>query len=641
MKRVLAYVLAFVLCLSAMSFAVSAAGAQINMGSAQALPGEQITVNLSISDNPGIAYLKLKVSYDAESLALVGTENAGVLTGTYTTSKTMDTNPYVLQWMGAENAKGNGTIASLTFTVKETAKSGNYTVSITVEECYDQEFEDVALAAVSGEIEVLSKECIHTDKTETPAKSAECLQAGNHKYFTCDSCGAVFKADGITKTTAEGEVIPALGHDLSAADCVSAEKCRREGCGYVSGSALGHSFTDYKSNNDATCTADGTKTAKCERCDVTDTVADAGSAKGHSFVNDTCSVCGYEKAHTHNMTKTDAKAVTCTEAGNVTYYTCSGCGKLFADDKGEEEIVDVVLPALGHSFTNYKSNNDATCTEDGTKTAKCERCDVTDTVADAGSAKGHSFVGDTCTVCGFVQEHVHSMTKTEAVEATCHQNGNQEYWYCADCDSVFADAEGRYLTNRKNVIIPATKGLTYVPAAEGCHVPGTAEYWYCVECEAVFADAAGIMLTNRKNLETAPTCELVHMDAVDPCHNNGTLEYWFCPKCEAVFADAEGKQLTNRMNLTIPAIEGALQHFEAVAATKDKDGIQEHWYCEGCDCYFTDAEGKYNVAYKSLIIPAIEVPQTGDPIMLWVVLAVVSVMGVVCTVALGKRKFFA
>ena len=38
---------------------------------------------------------------------------------------------------------------------------------------------------------------------------------------------------------------------------------------------------EYKYNNDATCTADGTKTAKCDRCDATDTVVDPDSKKGH------------------------------------------------------------------------------------------------------------------------------------------------------------------------------------------------------------------------------------------------------------------------------------------------------------------------------------------------------------------------
>ena len=47
--------------------------------------------------------------------------------------------------------------------------------------------------------------------------------------------------------------------------------------------------------------------------------------------------------------------------------------------------------AAGKTFLlfcgNYVSNNDATCTADGTKTAKCDRCDATDTVTDAGTVK--------------------------------------------------------------------------------------------------------------------------------------------------------------------------------------------------------------------------------------------------------------
>ena len=46
----------------------------------------------------------------------------------------------------------------------------------------------------------------------------------------------------------------------------------------------GHNFISYISNGDATCTADGTKTATCANgCGATDTIADTGSAKGHTF----------------------------------------------------------------------------------------------------------------------------------------------------------------------------------------------------------------------------------------------------------------------------------------------------------------------------------------------------------------------
>lgn len=89
--------------------------------------------------------------------------------------------------------------------------------------------------------------------------------------------------------------------------------------------ALGHSFTDYVYNNDATCQADGTETAKCDRCDATDTRTAAG-------------------------TKVD------------------------------------------HSYGEYVYNNDATCTEDGTETASCiYGCGTTDTRTAADTATGHDW----------------------------------------------------------------------------------------------------------------------------------------------------------------------------------------------------------------------------------------------------------
>lgn len=54
----------------------------------------------------------------------------------------------------------------------------------------------------------------------------------------------------------------------------------------------------------------------------------------------------------HKLTKTEAKAPSCTEDGNQAYWTCGTCGKLFADGEGKTEITldSTVLPALGHDY---------------------------------------------------------------------------------------------------------------------------------------------------------------------------------------------------------------------------------------------------------------------------------------------------
>ncbi len=162
----------------------------------------------------------------------------------------------------------------------------------------------------------------------------------------------------------------------------------------------GHSFTSYVSNGDATCIADGTKTAKCDRCDLTDTVTDEGTKTAHkfeSYVSDGNATC------TEDGTKT-ARCETCNAADTV-------------EDAGSKKA---------HSFLNYISNGDATCMKDGTKTSKCDGCDLTDTVTDVGSKKAHKF-----------SEY------TDNNDATCTSDGTET----AKCDT-----EGCTETHTKSVL---------------------------------------------------------------------------------------------------------------------------------------------------------------------------------------------
>ena len=109
------------------------------------------------------------------------------------------------------------------------------------------------------------------------------------------------------------------------------------------GSALGH-------------TASGTwgKDANyhwtvCTRCGA------KGNLTAHSFdANGICTVCGGSKqdSHTHSshLSRVPAKAATCTQEGNISYYICD-CGMWFTDVTCTTAITDqqsVVLPAAGH-----------------------------------------------------------------------------------------------------------------------------------------------------------------------------------------------------------------------------------------------------------------------------------------------------
>jgi len=134
---------------------------------------------------------------------------------------------------------------------------------------------------------------------------------------------------------------------------------------------------------------------------------------------------------------TEATSATCDKAGNIAYWTCVGCGKYFADAEGKTEIEkdSWTIKALGHSFTKYESDGNATCTEDGTKTAKCNRCDAKDTVKDEGTA-GHTLV------------------KVDEVPATKEATGVKAHWTCKTCKKIYADAEGKTETTLEALTIP-------------------------------------------------------------------------------------------------------------------------------------------------------------------------------------------
>lgn len=119
--------------------------------------------------------------------------------------------------------------------------------------------------------------------------------------------------------------------------------------------------------------------------------------------------------HTHAMVKTEAKAATCEEDGNIEYYTCSKCGKKYNDEAGTRELTDeeIIIEAAGHSFgTEWKSDADSHWHEcicgkrndEGSHTFGDWTITKEATAAEDGSRERE------CSVCGYVQ--------TETISAT-------------------------------------------------------------------------------------------------------------------------------------------------------------------------------------------------------------------------------
>jgi len=237
------------------------------------------------------------------------------------------------------------------------------------------------------------------------ASEATCTKIGQTDGFFCSICN---------QTIISATETPALGHDLvyheaQAATCTNIGWTAYETCSRCSHSTYSeipvqqHNFVVYTSNNDATCTKDGTETASCDfGCGDSDTRTVVGSAKGHSYT-------GYTPNH-------DA---TCQKNGTETALCDNGCGTT-----STRTIPD---STVAHLFSNYISNNDASCETDGSETAQCSYgCGNSDTRTAVGSLKGHSF------------------TNYESNnDATCQKNETET----ASCDNGCGESNTRTIEN--------------------------------------------------------------------------------------------------------------------------------------------------------------------------------------------------
>ena len=295
---------------------------------------------------------------------------------------------------------------------------------------------------------------------------------------TCTTEGVkTFKCQcGETKT----EEVPALGHDKENVEAKEAtctekgwkayEKCKREGCDYSTYeeiAAKGHT-EGTPVTTAATCTAAGSTVVKCTVC------------------NEVISTTPIEKLeHTSNDGVVTTEP-TCTEEGEKT-FSCTVCNTVLSTEKvpatghsygdlkttaatcekdGEEykvcsvcnyKNVERTLAKLGHNFKGTETVvQQATCTEKGSKTIKCTRCEKTTTEEIA--AKGHTETSVTtaatctaagstvvkCTVCNAVisETPIEKLGHTSndgviTTEPTCTKEGEKTF-SCTVCNTVLS-----------------------------------------------------------------------------------------------------------------------------------------------------------------------------------------------------------
>ena len=443
---------------------------------------------------------------------------------------------------------------------------------------------------------------------KTAAREATCTAEGNIDYWTCSVCKKIFRDEqGTAEISAEATKIGKKSHTLAKTEAVAAT-CTAEGkiehwtcskCGKVFSDEEGSSeittgvITDKISHTlnktaarEATCTAEGNIDYwTCLVCD-----------KIFSDAQGTTEISAEEtkiKIKSHNLTKTEAVAATCTTAGNSAYWTCGTCWKHFSDAEGKTEIEtgSWVIGASGHSLTAIPAKA-ATCTEAGNNAYwTCETCKKYFSDSEGKTEiEANSWIR---------QATGHDMTVTAAKAATCTEAGNSAYWTCETCKKYFSDSEGKTEINADSWIRQAT-GHDMTATAEKaatCTEAGNSAYWTCETCKDHFSDSEGKMKIEAGSWVTQAALG----------HDFGEWTQTTAPTCMAVGTET---RYCSRCDATetrpVDALEHNLSRTEPKAATCTEDGNPEYWTCSLCGNHFHDAAGtSIFTDQESTVIPSL------------------------------------
>ena len=233
-----------------------------------------------------------------------------------------------------------------------------------------QKMETVKLPALGHNYNSATVEWVGTDfmKGKVTYECTRCYPGdeGHFKYDDVDAVVKVVKEPTCLKDGEERHFISASIDGVEVAQKMEPVKLP----------VLGHDFTKKDAAHVTFAFAEDGKTAvatiRCDRCNETTTENVICTAKVTT-------------------------PATCTEKGTTTYTATCGTAS--------ETTTRQDVPALGHSFTNYVYNGDATCDGDGTETAKCDRCDATDTIVASNTAHCALHLVDgaqVCPICGKV-----------------------------------------------------------------------------------------------------------------------------------------------------------------------------------------------------------------------------------------------
>lgn len=157
MKKLLVLLLSVIMLLSVIpAIGVSAAKEpKFVISSAKGDVGDQVKITVSTKENTGIVSMKLLVRYDESALKLTDAQEGKFKNVAFSSQ---ENTPFIINWIDAisPNNKTNGTVATLTFEILDTAPEGKSEISLTYdpEDVFDINFNNVTFGIENGYVDI-------------------------------------------------------------------------------------------------------------------------------------------------------------------------------------------------------------------------------------------------------------------------------------------------------------------------------------------------------------------------------------------------------------------------------------------------------------------------------------------------------
>ena len=333
----------------------------------------------------------------------------------------------------------------------------------------------------------------------------------------------------------------------------------------------------------------------------------------------------------HTLTKTEAKAATCTEKGNKEYWTCEHCKKYFLSDDTNPETAkaveqsEFIIPALNHKNAIIQNASEPTETAPGYSGDRyCPDCDTV-------FEKGHTYWNEDNLTWKLYEDGTLNISgkgamkdynsddnpspasqkkdsvKKVVIEDGVTSIGNFAFYNCTSLTSITIPDS---VTSIELAAFNNCNNLTSITIPDSVTSIGDSAFELCNKLSSI---------TLSNNITSIGNwafhgCHLTSITIPDSVTSIGAMAFYSCSNLQTISLSCKSSlkksDFGDKANLVSYTNQHLLTKTAAKAATCSESGNKEYWTCEHCGKYFlsddSNPETAKAVEQSETILPAIQ-----------------------------------